>query len=117
MNALPTAETTGQNHVPARRGPATGELWSIQGTDQHAIFLGDGLWNVLTFVNDEYTLGQVTGLEPAALAPEQPDGFHWADQFDSLASADGLRISWAEEILTYQAQGWDKIRKLPQPVR
>lgn len=114
MNALPTAESAAQ-HPLAAPGPAVGELWSIQGQDQHAIFLGEGLWNVLSYVNDEYTLRQVTALEPAARAPDQPDGFHWADQFDSLAAADGLRISWAEEILTYQTQGWDKIRKLPQP--
>lgn len=91
-----------------------GELWSIQGQEPHAIFLGDGMWNVLSCINDEYTLSQVAGLEPAARAPDQPAGFHWADQFDALAAADGLRITWAEEILTYQAQGWDKIRKLPQ---
>jgi hypothetical protein len=93
-------------------GPAVGELWSMTGEDRHAVFLGDGLWNVLSCVNDEYTLKQVSGLEPGAPSEVQPDGFHWADQFDALAAADGLRITWAEEILTYQAQGWDKIRKL-----
>lgn len=92
--------------------PEVGELWSLAGEDRHGIFLGDGLWNVLSYVNDEYTLEQVAGLEPRARADDQPAGFHWADQFDALAAADGLRITWAEEILTYQAQGWDKIRKL-----
>lgn len=94
--------------------PSVGELWSIQGQDRHGIFLGEGLWNVLSYVNDEYTLGQVAGLEPEAWIPGQPAGFHWADQFDALAAADGLSITWAEEILMYQAQGWDKIRKLPR---
>ena len=103
MSALPTAENA---------GPAVGELWKLTDKDRHGIFLGDGLWNVLNYVNDEYTLEQVPGLSPETLAPEQPAGFHWADQFDALAAADGLRITWAEEILTYQAQGWDKIRKL-----
>ncbi|WP_227471698.1 hypothetical protein [Paenarthrobacter sp. YJN-5] len=92
--------------------PEVGELWSLAGEDRHGIFLGDGLWNVLSYVNDEYTLEQVAGLEPRTRADDQPAGFHWADQFDALAAADGLRITWAEEILTYQAQGWDKIRKL-----
>lgn len=99
---------------PGANGPApvVGELWSIRGQDNHAIFLGDGLWNVLGYVNDEYTLGQVEGLQAGNRTADQPAGFHWADQFDALAAADGLRITWAEEVLTYQAQGWDKIRKL-----
>lgn len=111
MNALPTAE---EHCTPSPEvgGPVVGELWSLAGHDGHGIFLGDGLWNVLACANDEYTLEQVAGLVPDTRAPEQPAGFHWADQFDALAAADGLRITWAEEILTYQAQGWDKIRKL-----
>lgn len=72
------------------------------------------MWNVLSFVHDEYTLQQVPELSPAVKTPVQPASFHWADQFDSLAASDGLHITWAEEILTYQAQGWDKIRKLRQ---
>jgi hypothetical protein len=107
---LPTAEK-----AESAAAPAVGELWSVHGLDKHAIYLGDGVWNALTLINDEYTLEQLSGLEPLAKAADQPAGFHWADQFDSLAAADGLRITWAEEILAYQAQGWDKIRKLPQP--
>lgn len=115
MNALPTAESSALEPSSPDAVPAVGELWSLHGTGTHAIYLGEGVWNVLSYINDEYTLGQVTGVEPAARSEAQPAGFHWADQFDSLAAADGLRITWAEEILTYQAQGWDKIRKLPQP--
>lgn len=103
---MPTAETS---------IPAVWELWSLAGEDRHGIYLGEGLWNVLSCVNDEYTLEQVTGQQPAARSRVQPDGLHWADQFDALAAADGLRITWAEEILTYQAQGWDKIRKKLRP--
>lgn len=108
---MPTAENTVTVQLNSAC-PAVGELWSLAGHDHHGIYLGDGLWNVLSYVNDEYSLGQVTGMEPAAPGSVQPAGFHWADQFDALAEADGLRITWAEEILTYQAQGWDKIRKL-----
>jgi hypothetical protein len=111
VNALPIAENTAARPQTGA-GPAIGELWSLAGEDRHGIYLGDGLWNVLSCINDEYTLGQVTGMEPSARSSIQPAGFHWADQFDALAEADGLRITWAEEILTYQAQGWDKIRKL-----
>jgi hypothetical protein len=112
VNALPTAEAAVAPTCPDGAGPGVGELWSLAGEDRHGIYLGEGLWNVLACVNDEYTLEQVTDRQPAARAIDQPDGFHWADQFDALAAADGLRITWAEEILTYQAQGWDKIRKL-----
>lgn len=112
MNALPTAERTIPEPGSDNTAPGVGELWSLAGEDRHAVFLGDGLWNVLSCINDEYTLEQVQGLVPAERAALQPAGFHWADQFDALAAADGLRITWAEEILTYQAQGWDKIRKL-----
>jgi hypothetical protein len=112
VNALPIAENIIAAACPDSAGPGVGELWSLAGEDRHGIYLGDGLWNILSCVNDEYTLEQVTGPQPASRADLQPDGFHWADQFDALAEADGLRITWAEEILTYQAQGWDKIRKL-----
>lgn len=117
MNALPSARSGTQDPRTRQAGPVLGELWSIHGRQNHAIFLGEGLWNVLVCINDEYTLKQESGLEPASRAHEQPAGFHWADQFDALAAADGLRITWAEEILTYQVQGWDKIRKRrPQAV-
>jgi hypothetical protein len=109
---LPIAESSAAAPGPEGAGPEVGELWSLAEEDRHGIYLGDGLWNVMSCVNDEYTLEQVTGRQPASRAGTQPDGFHWADQFDALAAADGLRITWAEEILTYQAQGWDKIRKL-----
>ncbi|WP_376954033.1 hypothetical protein [Arthrobacter methylotrophus] len=109
---MPTAENAIAVTHRNSACPAVGELWSLAGEDRHGIYLGDGLWNVLSCINDEYTLGQVTGLEPLAPGSVQPAGLHWADQFDALAEADGLRITWAEEILTYQNQGWDKIRKL-----
>lgn len=83
--------------------------------DRHGVYIGQGMWNVLSYVNEEYTLGQISGAEKQTRSDVQPNSFHWADQFDSLAEADGLHITWAEEILTYQAQGWDKIRKLAQP--
>ncbi|MBG0738671.1 hypothetical protein IV500_04450 [Paeniglutamicibacter antarcticus] len=109
---MPTAENTVSADSPDSTGPYVGELWSLTAGDRHAIFLGDGLWNVLSCINDEYTLEQIPGLVPEAKPPGQPASFYWADQFDALAAADGLRITWSEEILTYQAQGWDKIRKL-----
>lgn len=97
--------------------PAPGELWSVAGPHRFAVHLGDGVWNVLALVNDEYTLDQVPDLEPDALHEGQPASLHWADQFDTLAEASGIRITWAEEILAYQAQGWEKIRKLPLVAR
>lgn len=111
MSALPIAETPVAATCPGP-APVVGQLWSLAGEDRHGIYLGEDLWNVLSCVNDEYTLEQVSGLQPESRSGVQPEGFHWADQFDALAAADGLRITWAEEILTYQAQGWDKIRKL-----
>jgi hypothetical protein len=116
VNGLPTAENTTELCGAPGTAPVVGELWSVAGHDSHAVYLGEEVWNVLTYINDEYTLEQVADLEPDARATEQPYGFHWADQFDALAAADGLRITWAEEILTYQAQGWDKIRKLPHVI-
>jgi hypothetical protein len=110
VNALPSVETAAAPTGSAV--PAIGELWSLAGEVRHGIYLGDGLWNVLSCINDEYTLEQVTGPQPAERGRIQPAGFHWADQFDTLAAADGVRITWAEEILTYQAQGWDKIRRM-----
>ena len=110
---MPTGESARGKTASLGHRPEVGELWRMACTGRHAIHLGGSLWNVLASNNDEYTLQQVAGLEPLHRCPEQPAGFHWADQFDSLAAADGLRITWAEEILTYQAQGWDKVRKLP----
>lgn len=108
MSALHTAEPAHRTCVP----PQVGELWSLHGKDGHAIYLGGGLWNVLARVNDEYTLHQVAGLVPRSRPETQPAGFHWADQFDALAAADGLTITWADEVLAYQAQGWNKVRPL-----
>ncbi|HEX9087850.1 MAG TPA: hypothetical protein VF867_10020 [Arthrobacter sp.] len=36
------------------------------------------------------------------MSPVQPHGAHWADEFDALARADGLAITWADEIRSYQ---------------
>lgn len=90
-------------------GPRPGELWAIDEQPGYAVFLGSDVWNVLTLAKQEYSLDQVAGLTPVYLAATQPAGPHWADQFDALAEANGLMITWAEEIAAYQAEGFARI--------
>ena len=87
---MPSAEV-----APAPTVPRIGELWAVEPPGTHAISLGGDLWNVLAEDNDEYTLRQVSGLVPVSKPVLQPAGFHWADQFDALAEADRLPITWA----------------------
>lgn len=92
-----------------RKGPRPGELWAVDESPGYAVYLDAGVWNVLALVRDEYTLDQVTGLTPLYCAATQPAGLHWADQFDALAEAQGLMITWAEEVAAYQAEGLARI--------
>jgi hypothetical protein len=92
-----------------QEGPRPGELWAVNEAFGYAVFLGSDVWNVLTRAREEYSLDQVAGLTPVYLAATQPSGPHWADQFDALAEANGLMITWAEEIAAYQAEGFARI--------
>lgn len=94
--------------------PQPGQIWAVNGTDghRHALFLGDGIWNVITRSNDEYTLGHLLAPEPLAISPVQSRSLHWADQFDSLAEADGLNITWAGEVSRYREAGLAKAELL-----
>ena len=89
--------------------PRPGELWAVAEPPGHAVFLGSGVWNVLTRRAEEYTLLQVEALTPVNAVDGVPARLHWADQFDSLAAAAGLPITWANEIAVYQAEGFAKI--------
>lgn len=67
------------------------------------MYLGDGAWKILTR-NDlgEYNLSPAYGAMPIELSPVQPFEPDWADEFDALAEAEGLAITWADEIRSYQ---------------
>lgn len=90
--------------------PKPGEIWAVQGPsgNSHALLLGEGIWNVLSLANDEYTLRQVLDLQPVSPGATQPVSMHWADQFDALAKADGLDITWAGEVSRYREAGLAK---------
>lgn len=89
--------------------PRPGELWAIAEPPGHAVFLGSGVWNILSRQSEEYTLLQAEHLTPVHPVDGAPAGLHWADQFDSLAAAAGLPITWANEVAAYQAEGFAKI--------
>ena len=77
------------------------------------MFLGQDTWKILTRSDaGEYSLSPVFGAIPTELSPIQPAGEHWADEFDALAAADGLQITWADEIRSYQ-QGALNLLGLP----
>lgn len=72
------------------------------------MFLGQDTWKILTRSDaGEYTLSPVFGAVPLELSPIQPADAHWADEFDALAEADGLHITWADEIRSYQQDALD----------
>lgn len=75
---------------------------------RHALFLRAGIWNIITCSNDEYTLSQKLDLQPVGLAPVQAQSMRWADQFDALAQADGLGITWISEVTRYREAGLAK---------
>lgn len=75
---------------------------------QPALLLRDGIWNVITCSQDEYTLSQRLDLEPLHYAAVQAASMHWADQFDALAEAGGLGITWAGEVERYRLAGLAK---------
>lgn len=89
--------------------PRPGELWAIAEPPGHAVFLDSGVWSVLACQAEEYTLIQVENLTPIHPVDGLLTGLHWADQFDSLAAAAGLPITWASEVAAYQAEGFAKI--------
>jgi hypothetical protein len=93
----------------ASHEPRPGEIWAVDEPSGHAVFLGDGLWNILVRQLEEYSLNQVQDLTPVHPVEGRPAGLHWADQFDALAAAAGLPITWASEIAAYQAEGFAKI--------
>lgn len=87
--------------------PLPGQLWKVTGpvSNTHAIFLGGDLWMVLTYRFEEYTLIETVGLTPLELGSVQPREAHWADQFDALAAAEGLNITWEQEVQMYRSAG------------
>lgn len=87
------------------RLPAHGQLWQVTGPSGYGIYLGDGYWNVLVRSGGEYTLTDTLSPCPVRLEELQPAGMTWADQFDTLAAAGGLGITWADEVRRYRAQG------------
>jgi hypothetical protein len=65
--------------------------------------MGQDTWKILTRSDaGEYNLSPAFGAVPLELSPIQPVAAHWADEFDALAEADGLQITWADEIRSYQ---------------
>lgn len=89
--------------------PCPGELWAVLEPPGHAVFMGSGVWNVLSRQSEEYTLIQVENLTPVHASGGVTAGLHWADHFDALAAAAGLPITWADEVAVYQAEGFAKI--------
>lgn len=94
--------------------PSPGQIWAVQGAPgiRHALFLRAGIWNIITCSNDEYTLSQKLDLEPVALAAVQAESMHWADQFDALAAADSMGITWISEVARYREAGLAKAQLL-----
>lgn len=88
--------------------PETGEIWKTNLPDvrfPYCIYLGDGLWNVLSLRDGEYSLHQIPGLAPLERHHTKPASLHWSDQFDTLAAANGIRTTWAEEVDSYKLSG------------
>lgn len=112
---MPTAEAT----VPERTtisSPEPGQLWLIDGVPdhRHGVYGGDGVWKILTRnALGEYNLSPAFGAVPVALSPIQPFESDWADEFDALAEAEGLAITWADEIRSYQLYGMGLLDSLP----
>ena len=90
--------------------PQPGQIWAVGGSGgiRHALFLRAGIWNVITCANDEFTLSQKLDLEPVSLSPVQAESMRWADQFDALAKADRLGITWLSEVARYREAGLAK---------
>lgn len=89
---------------PATPPPEPGELWVLGGVPGGCgVYHDDGAWKILVrTAAGEFTLAPAYDAVPLELSPVQPAGPHWADEFDALAAAQGLDISWDEEIRSYQ---------------
>lgn len=85
--------------------PRPGELWSTDGEPRHAIYLGDGLWNILVHRHDEYALHQTGRIIPSRRGEHQPSGHGWEPHFNALALAHGIDITWEQEVARYKAIG------------
>lgn len=97
------------------RQPVRGQLWQISGPSGYGICLGNGYWSVLVRHGPEYTLTDTPSPVPVRLDERLPRSMAWADQFDALAAAEGLNITWADEVRRYREIGLAKTagRKLP----
>lgn len=94
--------------------PLPGQLWVLAGIPghRHGVFLGGDTWKVLVHsAAGEYSLAPVSGADPVSLSTHQPHGPHWADKFDALARTEGLPITWADEILSYQQGALDLLAR------
>ncbi|MGK3708807.1 hypothetical protein [Arthrobacter sp. IK3] len=85
--------------------PAPGQLWQVTGPSGYGIYLGSGYWSILVRSGEEYTLTDTLSPAPVHLEAFQPEGMSWAEQFDALARAAGLGITWAEEVSRYREDG------------
>lgn len=94
------AHTTSPQAAP----PEPGELWVLADVPGgHGVYHADGAWKILVrTVAGEYTLAPAYDVTPLELSLVQPAGPHWADEFDALARAQDLEITWDEEIRSYQ---------------
>ncbi|MCC3299479.1 hypothetical protein [Arthrobacter caoxuetaonis] len=90
------------------RVPVRGQMWQISGPSGFGICLGNGYWSVLVRNGPEYTLTDTLAPFPVRLEERLPRSMAWADQFDALAAAEGLDISWADEVHRYRELGLAK---------
>lgn len=100
----PSSPTPERPVIPSPPAPLPGQLWVLTGVPgRHGVYLGDGIWKILVRSDaGEYSLAPACSAEPVELSPTQPAGVHWADEFDALARAEGLEITWEDEIRSYQ---------------
>jgi hypothetical protein len=91
-----------------------GQLWVLDGVPgHHGVYVGDRAWKILVRSSaGEYSLAPAFDAAAVEISPVQPAGEHWADEFDALARAEGLDITWEDEIRSYQQGALELLGRL-----